>query len=86
MQLFRNQEIRTLNARLQHEVGVSVRTGLVEGKGALTLTSCSKKSCTGATAVVHTNKVTGGIWIASCLFMLYDTTEMASVNITYQNV
>lgn len=36
--------------------------------------------------VVYKNKVIGGIQIASFLFMLYDMTEMASVNIKYQNM
>lgn len=36
--------------------------------------------------VVYKNEVIGGIRIASFLFMLYDTTEMVSLNIKYQNM
>lgn len=54
---------------------------LVKDMGALTLTSYLKKSWIGATVVVSKNEVIGGIWIASFLCMLYDMTEVASVNI-----
>lgn len=52
--------------------------------GVLTLRSYSKKCGIGATVVVH--KVIGGMRVGSFLFMLYDMTEMASVNIKYQNM
>lgn len=71
---------------LRHEVGVSVRAKVVEDMRALTLRSYAKKSCVGAAEDVYKNKVIGGVRIASFLFMLYDMTEMASVNIKYQNV
>lgn len=45
-----------------------------------------KISWVGAAVVVYKNKVIGGIRIASFLFVLYDMTEMVSLNIKYQNM
>lgn len=66
---------------------VSVRKKLLEDMGALTLfKELLKISCVGTAVVVYKNKVIGSIRIASFLFMLYDMTEMVSLNIKYKNM